>query len=77
MPLQVELHAIAYSPRHVYLFWEELNQTALRGNMSNQEFIVDVLGNTTTQRVTNRIVEDLDRGTNFTFKVYTGGILVM
>ena len=52
---------------------------ALKGNMSNQEFIVDVFGNTTTQRVTNKEVEDLDRSTNFTFKVYTGwrGVWVM
>ena len=70
VPLQVELHTITYSPRHIYLFWDELNQTALRGNVSNQEFIVDVLGDTTIQQSTSIIISGLDRGTQFTFKVW-------
>ena len=74
VPLQVELQTIAYSPRHIYLFWEKLDQMALRGNLSNQEFIVDILGDITTQQSTSMEVGGLDRGTQFTFKVW---ILVM
>ena len=37
--------------------------------MSNQEFIVSVLGNTVTLRSTSMEVNGLDRGKEFTFKV--------
>ena len=70
VPLPVDLQTIAYSPRHIYLFWKKLNQTALRGNVTNQEFIVNILGNTTTLRSTNMELNGLDRGTQFTFKVW-------
>ena len=70
VPLQVELQTITYSPHHIYIFWEKLNQTALRGNVSDQEFIVHILGNTTRQRSTSMEVGGLEPGTQVTFKVW-------